>query len=145
MDFQNAVPMIRCRVSGAGIHPFAAYVAAGGFDAWRDEMEQRYRRVITVEEFSTWVPESDDLHESVADPDTLHGVLQVRFQPPAGDDAAVAVVRYVASDSYPEATAVRLARLPVTPGYFLSATPVTPYVLVDEDDAYAERLVAEVA
>jgi hypothetical protein len=130
--------MVRCRVDGAHRNTSVHYVPQSEFDDWRAELEQRYARVVTVDEVSTWVPQSPKVLREAADADTLHPVLKVRYEKRGPRGEVHRSFRFLSSDSWLEVSAARLAGLDTAPGYFLSSVPLRLYVADDIDETELE-------
>ena len=121
--------MVRCRLDGALDSSNLRYVPAAQFDLWKEFMSSHHGRLVTVDEVSTWLPESPDILISDIDPERLEPVVRVAFdRDPAEREASIPVVRFLPYDSYPEARAALLGHfdescqesLEETPGYFVS-------------------------
>jgi hypothetical protein len=124
--------MVRCHLDGSEDTRDVRYVPASEFELWRYFMSTQHGRPVTVDEVSVWRPESPEMLDDEIDPETLEPVLRVRFEKPApeGSAGAVAVVRFLPFETYPEAKEALLGHfdegcrksLEETPGYFLAGT-----------------------
>lgn len=137
--------MLRCRVDAEHLSTSVHYVAEPEFIAWRAEMEQRYGRLVSVDEASSWAAASSGLSR-YADPATLWQVVRIHFKGCTSLGVPVSRFQFLASDSF-QARAAQLAGLDVTPGHFLSSVPFTAPVVenVDERAAQEGELVAAIA
>jgi len=119
--------MVRCHLDGSVDSSNLRYVPASQFDLWRHFMSSSHGRLVTVDEVSSWVPESPDILKSDIDPERLEPVVRVAFDREPEAAAAVPVVRFLPYDTYPEARASLLGHfdescqetLEETPGYFV--------------------------
>ena len=139
MSADSKVPMVRCHLEGGDPALALRYIPAAEFELWRHFMETRYSRIVTVEEFSVWVPETPDAWDENLDPEVLQPVLRVRFERSGPQGMVVPVERFLAAETYPRARAALLAqsdpscgqRLEATPGYFVPAAAKRPMLDTD--------------
>ena len=132
MPQESPLPMVRCRLDGSDDSSNVRYVPASEFELWRHFMASQHGRPVTVDEVSVWLPEDPAMLDDDIDAETLEPVLRVRFDKPApeGADTTVPVVRFLPSETYPEAKEALLGHfddecresLEETPGYFVTGT-----------------------
>lgn len=129
--------MVRCRLDGPE-EPNARlvrYVPLGEFGLWKNLMELRHGRQVTVDGVSQWVPEEAFLQEAEELPsDDLEPVLRVTFDCLAPGGPPVPVQRFFPVETYPEALDALLShylgvrKVVATPGYFVVVTRSTASV-----------------
>ena len=121
--------MVRCRLDARdALSSELRYVPAAEFELWRHYMTSRHSRAVKVEKVSVWVPEDAAAWDDAIDADHLQPVVRVRFDKPGPGGMDVPVVRYLPTESYPDAKAALFAHFDmrcrwsadVTPGYFIS-------------------------
>jgi hypothetical protein len=131
MPLDHALPMIRCRLDGSDDSRDVRYVPASEFELWRHFMASQYGRPVTVDEVSVWLPEDPAILDADIEAERLEPVLRVQFEKPAPAAAIVVpVVRFLPSETYPEAKEALLGHfdedcrktLEETPGYFVTGT-----------------------
>lgn len=126
-----AVPIVRCRLdSRQGSSITLRYVPLVEFELWRHFMQTRYRRKVTVEATTIWVPEQALLWEAGFSPEDLEPVLRLHLELPGPYGVTIPVDRYLLAETYPKAREALLAhfegrglrRAPTaTPGYVIPA------------------------
>ena len=130
MTQETPLPMVRCRLDGSDDSSNVRYVPASEFELWRHFMSTQHSRPVTVDEVSVWRPESPAMLDDDIDPETLEPVLRISFDKPGPEGSIVPVVRFLPSETYPEAKEALLGHfdeecretLEETPGYFLAAS-----------------------
>jgi hypothetical protein len=126
-----AVPIVRCRLEGAGEAASSIrYVPLVEFELWRHFMETRHGRAVTVETVSVWVPENAWLREAGYAVEELEPVLRVHLDLVGPHGVPVPVERFLPAETYPEARDALLAHfqrrrlwrgMTATPGYVVPA------------------------
>src|SRR5437867_3856264 len=132
MSTETPIAMVRCHLDGGEDDPARAtrYIPAQEFELWRHLMETKHQRVVTVDAVSAWVPETPKVWDDQIDVDVLEPVLRVRFEKPGPEGTLVPVVRFLPTETYPQAKAALLAHfdlrcrwsLRATPGYFVASS-----------------------
>lgn len=132
MSLETPLPMVRCHLDGSEASRNVRYVPASEFELWRHFMASQYGRPVTVDEVSVWLPEDPAILDDDVDVEKLQPVLRVRFEKPAPEGAPtiVPVVRFLPTETYPEAKEALLGHfdqdcrksLEETPGYFVTGT-----------------------
>ena len=130
MTHETPLAMVRCRLDDSEDSCNVRYVPASEFELWRHFMATQYGRPVTVDEISVWLPEDPAILADDIDVEKLEPVLRVRFEKPAPEGAAtiVPIVRFLSSETYPEAKEALLGHfdedcrksLEETPGYFVT-------------------------
>src|SRR6185295_10230699 len=126
----SPIAMDRCHLDGDedDLARDLRFIPAAEFDLWRHFMETRHVRLVTVDEFSVWMPETLELLDGEIDVDAMQPVLRVRFDKPHLEGLTVPVVRFFPTETYPEAKDALLSHFDprcqesvrATPGYFVA-------------------------
>jgi hypothetical protein len=130
MGVSERVPMVRCRLDGSEwSEDGLRYVPLDEFELWRNLMETRHGRRVTVEAISIWMSEEPEIWNSGFAPEDLEPVLRVRVDLPGPHGVPKTVVRFFPAETYPVAQEKLLSHMPgapeaavvATPGYFVPA------------------------
>ena len=121
--------MIRCRLDARDDASEVRYVPAAEFDLWSHYMASRHERRVEVDDVSVWVPENAAVWDEGIDADRLQPVVRVRFHKPGPRGVPVPVVRFLPTETYPDARAALFGHFDMhcrwtaetTPGYFISS------------------------
>jgi hypothetical protein len=126
----ETVPMVRCHLNGLadGDPAGLRYVPLSEFELWRNLMETRHGRVVTVEAVSIWLAEEAARWNSGFAPEELEPVLRVQLEMLGPYGVPTPVERFFPAETYPRAQEALLShfagvsrprRVLATPGYFV--------------------------
>ncbi len=128
MRMSDEVALVHCRLDGADDSANQRFVPLAEFELWRNLMELRHHRTVTVLEISAWVPEKALWWNSGFSAEELLPVLRLRFDRRTEDGLVVPMERFFAAETYPQAQEALLShfsgretltRVVAVPGYFV--------------------------
>lgn len=128
VSMSDEVALVHCRLDGPDESANQRFVPLAEFDLWRNLMELRHHRTVTVEEISAWVPERALWWNSGFSAEDLLPVLRLRFDRRTPDGLVVPIERFFAAETYPQAQEALLrhfegidtiTRVVAMPGYFV--------------------------
>jgi hypothetical protein len=134
MGVSERIPMVRCRLDNSDwTEEGLRYVPLAEFELWRNLMQTRHAREVSVEAISIWISEEPEVWNSGFSPEELEPVLRVKVELPGPHGVPRTVVRYFPAETYPVAQEKLLshmegaqrARVVATPGYFVPAEDPT--------------------